>query len=80
MRTLLGAKDRPEKSCEDVNALIDSHMGHVAERMTELRRLRNSFRSYASSAEITRPGGDCAILKKLSDAPKVARKSRRTHL
>jgi Cd(II)/Pb(II)-responsive transcriptional regulator len=80
VRALLGAKDHPEKSCEDVNVLIDSHMGHVAERMAELRRLRRQLQELREQCTSVRSGADCAILKKLSDDPKVAKKSRRTHL
>ena len=39
IRTLLDFKDAPEENCAEVNALLDQHIGHVATRIGELRRL-----------------------------------------
>src|SRR5215831_8486874 len=39
IRTLLRFRAAPEKSCGEVNALVDTHIGHVEERIQELRIL-----------------------------------------
>ena len=39
IRTLLKFRDAPEKQCDEVNALLDEHIGHVACRIAELKLL-----------------------------------------
>jgi Cd(II)/Pb(II)-responsive transcriptional regulator len=81
VRSLLTVKDAPEKGCEEVNALIDCHIGHVAERIAELRRLSQQLRALRDQCTTTRRGQDCAILKKLSSpVSRDLKRARRTHV
>lgn len=66
IRDLLRVKDAPEESCADVNALLDSHIGHVAERIAELRHLKRQLELLRSECGSSRAGKDCKILQRLS--------------
>ena len=39
VRSLLQFRDAPEENCGEVNALLDKHIGHVAQRIAELKKL-----------------------------------------
>ena len=39
IRILLHFKDKPDESCDRVNALLDAHIGHVCERIRDLEKL-----------------------------------------
>ena len=45
IRQLLRFKDDPASDCGDVNALLDAHIGHVADRIRELRALEKQLKS-----------------------------------
>jgi Cd(II)/Pb(II)-responsive transcriptional regulator len=78
VRRLLELRDSPGKSCEEVDALLDAHIEHVAERMAELRRLRVELKQLRAQCGPTRSGGKCAILDGLSqDTPRVRGPGRR---
>ncbi len=66
IRVLLHFKDRPEESCDQVNALLDEHIGHVAERIRELKRLEKQLRILRESCRETRNVASCGILNALS--------------
>ena len=66
VRSLLAYKDAPSESCDKVNALIDSHIQQVAERIAELRRLRQQLQAMRDQCAPPRDGKHCAILKELS--------------
>ena len=44
IRALLTFKDAPEDNCAEVNALLDAHIGHVAQRIRELRQLEKQLK------------------------------------
>ena len=39
VRALLALRDAPAQDCSEINALLDEHVRHVAERIRELRAL-----------------------------------------
>ena len=45
IRTLLRCKDAPREDCGEVNALLDEHIGHVAQRIRELRALEKELKA-----------------------------------
>ena len=45
IRALLSFKDAPSENCSDVNSLLDEHIGHVAERIRELRVLEKTLKA-----------------------------------
>lgn len=69
VRALLSFRDAPETSCEEVNALLDAHIEHVADRIADLRRLRQQLQDLRNQCDSVRQGKDCAILKGLAAMP-----------
>ena len=68
IRVLLRFKDAPGQNCGDVNALLDAHIGHVAERLRELRVLEKQQKLLREQCHEAQDAQDCGILKKLSSA------------
>jgi len=78
IRQLLRFKDDPASDCGDVNALLDAHIGHVSDRIRELRALEKQLKSLRERCGETQPAANCGILSELSRAPsKVAAKNAR---
>lgn len=69
IRKLLRFKDNPQDNCEGVNILLDEHIGHVEERVKELRRLEKQLKDLRSLCHSTQHTGQCEILKELSQPP-----------
>ena len=68
VRVLLRVKDQPLADCGEVNALIDEHIGHVAERIKELRRLEKELRALRAACDSPHPSSDCGILNGIDHA------------
>ncbi|HOM12320.1 MAG TPA: Cd(II)/Pb(II)-responsive transcriptional regulator [Rubrivivax sp.] len=66
IRVLLHFKDSPQEGCAEVNALLDEHIGHVAERMRELRQLERQLKALREQCAAPRAAADCGILGGLS--------------
>ena len=66
IRVLLRFRDTPSESCEDVNALLDAHIGHVAERIRELQQLETQLQLLRACCEEGRQAAVCGILNELS--------------
>lgn len=66
IRTLLGFKDAPEDNCAQVNALLDEHIGHVAQRIQELRALERQLKTLREQCLVTQEAAHCGILNELS--------------
>jgi Cd(II)/Pb(II)-responsive transcriptional regulator len=62
VRLLLRFKDEPQASCGEVNALLDAHIGHVAERIRELRALQDALGVLRASCASPHAAADCGIL------------------
>ena len=65
IRTLLAFRDAPEKRCDDVNALLDEHIGHVARRIAELRALERELRHLRKQCRAVNAARDCGIMRSL---------------
>lgn len=66
IRTLLRLKDEPQTSCEEVNALIDEHINHVAKRIRELRQLDKQLKALRAQCSGVKETARCGILTVLS--------------
>ena len=66
IRTLLRYKDNPDDDCGQVNALLDEHIGHVAQRIRELKALEKQLKALRASCPQSRDTGHCGILTGLS--------------
>jgi Cd(II)/Pb(II)-responsive transcriptional regulator len=75
IRQLLRFKDDPASDCGDVNALLDAHIGHVADRIRELRSLEKQLKSLRERCCETQTAANCGILCELS-RPKNNKDSR----
>lgn len=81
IRALLRLKDAPDGDCSGVNAVLDAHIGHVAQRIRELRALERQLRELRAQCRSPDPAGECGILKGLAGdaAPRVAGRTRHVH-
>lgn len=68
VRTLLRFKDDPADPCADVNGLLDAHIGHVSQRIAELRTLQKQLKELRQQCVGVRAAGHCGILAGLSQA------------
>ncbi|WP_428423964.1 Cd(II)/Pb(II)-responsive transcriptional regulator [Methylibium sp.] len=66
IRVLLRFKDAPREDCGEVNALLDEHIGHVAQRVRELKALEKHLRELRAQCQSARVGEACGILRQLS--------------
>ncbi len=68
IKVLLHFKDAPEQTCEEVNDLLDQHIGHVAARIKELKHLQAELKELRAQCGATRDAGACGILGGLDRA------------
>lgn len=80
IRSLLAYHDRPTENCGDVTRLLEEHIGHVADRITELRRLETQLRALRSACRHGRSSGSCGILRSLSEDRTSVRRTTTSHM
>ncbi|OOG51688.1 Cd(II)/Pb(II)-responsive transcriptional regulator [Polaromonas sp. C04] len=66
IRALLRFKASPQENCAAVNELLDDHIGHVAQRIRELRALEKQLKVLRQQCSEANAAADCGILKGLS--------------
>ena len=66
IRVLLSFKDTPTENCGEVNKLLDEHIGHVAQRIRELRQLERQLKGLRELCQDVQDAGHCGILKQLT--------------
>lgn len=67
VRSLLQFRDAPEDNCGEVNALLDKHIGHVAQRISELKKLQTQLKSLRAQCDTAQAVKDCGILQGLAN-------------
>ena len=72
IRLLLHFQDSPADECSDVNTLLYKHVGHVVDRITELRGLERQLRAVRARCGSTTDAAHCGILSELSVAAREA--------
>lgn len=70
IRVLLRFKDAPTENCREVNELLDEHIGHVAERIRELRQLEKQLKSLRETCVGSQAALNCGILNELTEIAK----------
>ena len=81
IRTLLRLRDTPPKDCGEVNVLLDEHIGHVAQRIRELRALEKELKALRASCRSPHAIDKCGILNGLDNAASIGTAtSRRQHI
>ncbi len=68
IRVLLRFKDAPQVECCEVNALLDEHIGHVATRIRELRRLERQLKALREQCGQVVDAANCGILNGLTQS------------
>jgi Cd(II)/Pb(II)-responsive transcriptional regulator len=66
VRILLRYLDRPAAGCDEVNAVLDEHIEHVALRVRELKLLEKQLRELRAHCKSERKGQPCGILEQLN--------------
>lgn len=79
IRTLLAIRDAPHKKCDEVNALLDEHIGHVAGRIEELRALEHELKELRTQCRELRAARDCAIMRSLAGDATGTRTAKQRH-
>ncbi|MBQ0937361.1 MerR family transcriptional regulator [Ideonella paludis] len=79
VRALLAVMDEPEASCDRVSALIDAHLGHVAERLRELEALQQQLQALQAACHHSGPAQACGILQELWAGTSLATAAVRVH-
>ena len=74
-------KDDPLADCGEVNSLLDAHIGHVAERIRELRGLEKELHSPRAACSSPHAAAECGILNGIDQAgAHVAAQGKRRHV
>ncbi len=86
MRALAAFRTAPSENCGEVNVLLDQHIGHVAQRIRELRALEKELKVLRGRCHAIQATRACGIMQTLGSevsSPAVAAdghyKLHRTH-
>lgn len=63
IRTLFALRTTPARTCTEVNDLLDEHIMHVRDRISDLRRLDRTLRALRAKCRRTLSVENCEILK-----------------
>jgi Cd(II)/Pb(II)-responsive transcriptional regulator len=78
--TLLRFRDMPEYNCQEVNQLLDEHIGHVSKRVAELKELQKHLKLLRQLCIKVRTTRDCGILNELAQhSPQQTRRAGHVH-
>ena len=68
IRALIELRETPAEDCGDINALLDEHIGHVAQRIRQLRALERELKALRARCTSPHPVSECGILDGLDRA------------
>ncbi len=68
VRVLLKLRSQPDAACDEVNALLDAHIGHVAQRIRSLRLLEKQLKALRERCTDPDAARVCGILDGLARA------------
>jgi Cd(II)/Pb(II)-responsive transcriptional regulator len=80
VRALLRLREKPQKDCSEVNAVLDEHIGHVKHRIRELRALQKDLLLLRGRCSSPHTIDDCGILNGLARAASGAAPAARRHV
>lgn len=63
IRALILLRAAPARACTEVNELLDEHIKHVRERISELRKLDRTLHSLRAKCQLALSVENCEILK-----------------
>lgn len=67
IRTLMHLKLDSERDCSEVNVILEEHIAHVTERITQLQSLQDQLLSLRGMCDRIQPRKSCAILLELTE-------------
>jgi len=83
IRALIQSREAPGQDCGEINTLLDEHIGHVAQRIRELRALEKDLKALRARCASPNAVADCGILDGLdraaSASPAPAPRRRHVH-
>lgn len=68
IRALIQLREAPAPDCGEINTLLDEHIGHVAQRIRELRALEKDLKALRARCTSPHAVADCGILDGLDRA------------
>ena len=81
IRTLLRFANDPTQDCGPIDALLDTHLAHVSQRIRELRALEKQLKALRQSCSGSQDAQHCGILCHLTeDAAKPPKTRARGHV
>jgi Cd(II)/Pb(II)-responsive transcriptional regulator len=80
IRQLLRLRDLPRDNCHAAHALLDEHVAHVAQRISELQQLERQLRALRRQCQPAREDKECGILDELSHPAAGTRKRAGAHI
>lgn len=81
IRTLLRFCADPTQDCGPIDALLDTHLNHVSQRIRELRALEKQLKGLRQFCNGAQDAGHCGILNQLTEgAAKAVRPKARGHV
>jgi Cd(II)/Pb(II)-responsive transcriptional regulator len=72
IRTLLDFRDTPNANCAGVNTLLDKHIGHVADRIKNLKVLQTQLKQLRQQCDSVQSMMQCGILQELDNVDGTA--------
>ncbi len=72
VRALIGLRENPASDCGEINALLDQHIGHVTQRIRELRALERDLKALRAHCVSPHAVAECGILNGLDSAAAAA--------
>lgn len=66
IKTLLAFRERPDANCAGVNEMLDEHIGHVANRIAELKTLEKYLKQLRSLCVKADKTQHCGILRSIA--------------
>lgn len=68
VRALIALREAPAQDCGEINALLDAHIGHVAQRIRELQSLEADLKALRARCTSPHAVSECGILDGLDSA------------
>jgi len=68
IRALLTLRQQPEASCAGVSRILEAHITHVVDRISELSRLRDELQELRDRCQDERDIDSCGIIQSLEAA------------
>lgn len=79
IRTLLDFRDTPDANCAGVNTLLDKHIGHVADRIKDLKALQTQLKQLRQQCHSVQSMMQCGILQELDKTDDAVPITLRSH-